>query len=246
MRRPKFSRWIRQEILEITKTKRFNLRLLASRAQTELEKERTRPAKPDGASKGESPSSPSLLAAALYLYAYENECLDRLAGLMYDKQVLAEYEKVGKHLGGRSVERLALRGTPMMSLPPQYRELMARFEEAYYTPERVADEKRELSERTREVVLRLGVSPTELSRALEIERANLSAFISHGETHRLNLQDARKLAEFVDQLDQLAHAATAEQLDQVSQAVMSSQAAQAAQAQADQATQDDRSAQSAA
>ena len=175
MRRPKFSRWIRVEILRIADMKRFSLRKLAARSQEKGNED---------------------LAAALLLYAHENDCTERLMGFVYDDALREEYQKVERHLGSRDVERLALRGTPMMSLPVRYRDILEAYERAYYTPERIAAEKREIGERAREAALRAGTSPTELARMLGVDRANLSAFISRGETHRLNLDVARQLAEY--------------------------------------------------
>ena len=136
------------------------------------------------------------LAAALLLYAHENNCIEQLMENVHDEALAAEFAKVERHLGDRSVERLALRGTPMMSLPPQYRDIMASFEEAYYKPERIAAEKRELCEKAQLALRESGASATEIAQELGIDRANLSAFLANGETHRLNLEDARKLAHY--------------------------------------------------
>ena len=175
MRRPKFSRWIHKEILRIVGVGRFNMRKFAAQAQNDVNGE---------------------LAAALLLYAHENDCLDTLLPLITDKHLLDVYTKVEKHLGDRSIERLALRGTPMMSLPPQYRDLMARFEEAYYTPERIAEEKRELHQKVLDAVQRSGASTAEIARELGIDRANLSAYLAKGETHRLSTEAIERLANF--------------------------------------------------
>ena len=175
MRRPKFARWIRLEIMKLTGVKRFNFGKFAMRAQEK---------------------SNGLLAAALLLYAHENDCLDNLMEHITDTELRNEYNKVEKHLGDRSVERLALRGTPMMSLPEPYRVLMARFEEAYYTPERVAKEKRELHQRALEAVRRSGASTSEIARELGIDRANLSAYLANGETHRLSTEAIERLVNF--------------------------------------------------
>ena len=187
MRRPKFSHWIHAEVLRISGSKRFSLRRFSSCIQTEKNPE---------------------LAAALLLYAHENNAIDKLMGLIYDEELRKEFDKVERHLGSRSIERLALRGTPMMSLPPLYRKFMSDYEDAYYTPERVAQEKRELSEQAREAALRTGASPAELARTLGVDRANLNAYLLRGETHRITLESARRLvAQLTLQSDQLQQSA---------------------------------------
>lgn len=175
MRRPKFSRWIRLEVMRLTGVKRFNFRKFTTRVQE---------------------NNDVKLAAALLLYAHENDCIENLMECVYDENLRNEYNKVEKHLGDRSVERLALRGTPMMSLPEPYREIMAAYEEAYYTPERIAEEKRALHEKAQEAVLRSGISTTELAKELGVDRANLSAYLTNGETHRLSTEAVERLANF--------------------------------------------------
>jgi len=175
MRRPKFARWIRLEIIKLTGVKRFNFAKFTARAQEQHD---------------------DLLAAALLLYAHENNCLDSLMEHVTNVDLLNEYNKVERHLGDRSVERLALRGTPMMSLSEPYRELMARFEEAYYTPERIADEKRELHQQALDAVRRSGASISEIAQELGVDRANLSAYLANGETHRLSTEAVERLVNF--------------------------------------------------
>ena len=172
MRRPCFHRWIRRRVLELAQMRMFNLRMFAARAQQD----------PGGE-----------LAAALLLYAHENDCLERLMAYVYDPDLRREYEAVERHLGQRSIERLALRGTPLQSLPERYRAFLEEFERAYHRPEHIAAEKRVLLDQTRAAVLRSGASPTELARQLNLDRANVSAYLAHGEIGRLTLEDAKRL-----------------------------------------------------
>ena len=174
MRRPRFSRWIRLQVLSLAHTKAFSLRSLAAQAQREANGE---------------------LAAALLLYAHENQCVSRLMSYVYDEALQREFEKVEAHLGKRSAERLALRGTPMRSLPEKYRALLEAYERAYHTPERIAAEKLALQRQAHEAVLRSGVSPAALARTLGVDPANLHAYITRGETHRINLEAAHRLVE---------------------------------------------------
>lgn len=133
------------------------------------------------------------LSYALYLYAHENDQFDRLMTFIYDEELAEEYRAVEQRFGSRSIERLALRGTPMMSLPEPYRAFLEAYDRAYHTPERIAAEKVTVWEATRDALLRSGVSPAEIARALEIDPGNLSAYLTHGETHRFTLATARAI-----------------------------------------------------
>ena len=172
MRRPRFYRWIRGRVLQLADTRAFNLRKLAARAQEGLSSD---------------------LAAALLLYAHENNCVERLMSFVYDDALRSEFESVERHLGDRSIEKLALRGTPMRSLPDEYRAFLDDYALAYHTPERIAAEKRSLLETVRATMLRTGVSPTELARTLGIDRGNLNAFLTRDEIGRITLEDAQRL-----------------------------------------------------
>lgn len=175
MRRPRFHRWIKKRVLEESRSKRFSLRKLAAFVQ------------------GEECRNDSL-AAALLLYAHENGCLERLMSFVYDDALRAEYKAVEGHLGQRPIERLALRDTPMYSLPDAYRGILEEYKRAYHAPERIASEKQTLREQAHDAVLRSGASPAELARALGLDRANLNAYLTRGEIHRLTLADAKRLA----------------------------------------------------
>jgi len=174
MRRPRFARWIRVRVLDVSNAQSFSLRKLAAQAQS---------------------SAPSELGAALLLYAHENGCLGRLLSFIHDDDLRHEYETVEKHLGQRSIEKLALRGTPMYTLPDAYRTLLADYERAYHAPELLAEEKGALRDRARAGILKSGTSPAALARALEVDPGNLNAFLARGETHRLTLETARRLVE---------------------------------------------------
>ena len=175
MRRPCFNRWIRSQVLSIAGTRSFNLRKLAAKAQGEHDER---------------------LLAALMLYAHENSCVEKLLSYVYDDSARTELISVEQRLGARRIEQLALRGTPMRSLPPDYCDFLIGFEEAYHTPERVDAEKRQLLEQARANLLRTGSSPTELARDLGVDRANLNAYLVRGETQRVTLDVARRLAEW--------------------------------------------------
>jgi len=161
----------------MTGSKRFSLKRFAAAAQKRN-------------------ASPALRAAVI-LYAHENDCIPKLRELSLGNELLLEIQEIERHLGSRSVERLALRDTPMMSLPSAYRDLMARYNDAYHTPESVAREKRELRDRTRKAAIESGISPSELAKSLGLDVANMTAYLTRGETHRFSLETARRIAKSV-------------------------------------------------
>lgn len=176
MRRPRFSRWIRSEVLRLAHTSSFNLRKLTAKAQRDNDE---------------------ALRAALFLHAYENGQLQRLISYVYDPDVADEYRSIAQHLGQRSLERLALRGTPMMSLPLVYREFLASFEASYHTPERVSAEKDSLRDDIVQAMLRTGTTPSEIAHALNLDASNLNGYLSRGESGRLTLESVRAILDYV-------------------------------------------------
>lgn len=177
MRRPRFYRWIRLEVLRLAKTRSFNLRKLAAAAQR---------------------TGNADLAASLLLYAHENGQLQRLFAYIYNDNLLAQYKQIEQRLGMRSIERLALRGTPLMSLPPLYRAFLERYNAAYHAPEAIASEKRALRQRTLRSMLETGTTPAELAHACGVDPNNLNAYLARGELHRFTLRTARLIADDLD------------------------------------------------
>lgn len=180
MRRPTFERWIKREVMRISKAKSFNFRKLAALAQRD--------------------NAPDRLAAALLLYARETGRTQKLLELVWNEPVRREYEEVLAKLGGRSAEELALRGTPMMSLDPAYWSFLARYADDYYAPERLASQKRELWEEARQAQLKAGVSPTEAAKACELDVANVTMFLNHADLGRLTIGDAKRLTTYLTRL----------------------------------------------
>lgn len=176
MRRPRFYRWIRSEVLRIAGTRVFNLRSLAARAQQPGQKK---------------------LAAAIMLFAHENECLERLYALVYDQSLLQEYQRVESHLGPRSIERLALRGSPMLQLPQEYRRCLEAYERAFHAPERIADDKDRLRNSSAGYMLKLGLSPTKIAHILGLDAGNTHAYLVRGEVERFTLETAHDIDEYL-------------------------------------------------
>jgi len=172
MRRPRFQNWARTELLRSTGLKTFSLRKLAALAQA-----------------SESPD----LATLLMLYAHESGSLERLMSLTYDSDLRKYFVSIEQRLGKRSVERLALRGTPMMTLPKACREAFKAYERAYHAPETIEAEKRELQRAAHEAMLRTGVSPAELARELSLDPGNMHAFLVRGETGRFRLETCEEI-----------------------------------------------------
>ena len=176
MRRPRFGNWARSELLRETGLESFSLRKLAALAQAE---------------------DTSHIAPMLLLYAHESGCIPRLLSFVYDPALHREFELIEHHLGKRSVERLALRGTPMMSLPEPYRAVLTSFEAAYHKPELVDQRKRALQQAAHDSMLRSGSSPAGVARHLGLDPGNTHAFLVKGETHRFSLETAEKIEIFL-------------------------------------------------
>ena len=168
---------MRREILRISKAKSFNFRKLVAQAQRN--------------------NAPDRLAAALLLHAYETDRTQKLFELVWDDSLRREYEKALEVFAGRSVELLALRGTPMMSLDPDYWSFLTRYADDYYAPERVASQKRELWEEARQALLKSGVSPAEAAKACGMDVANVTMFLNRAELGRLKMKDIKALCSYI-------------------------------------------------
>ena len=177
MRRARFHSWTRKHLLELSGMDKFSLRKVAAYAQGEK-------------------STPEF-RATLMLYAHENDCVERLMSLIYDEELREEYRSVEERIGARKLERLALRGTPMMVLSQPYRDVMAAFLEAYETPERNAAEKRALCDLSRRAMLEAGISPAEIADALNLNRPNTYAYLSSGDEKRFTVETARQIADYL-------------------------------------------------
>ena len=179
MRRPKFDRWIKREVMSIAGVETFNFRRLVAQAQRD--------------------DAPEDLAPALLLYANETGRTSKLLELLWNEELRAEYDDVLSKIGGRSAGRLALRSTPMMSLRPAYWKFFSRYADAYYTPERVASAKRELWEVARQAQLKAGISPTQAARACGLDAANTNMFLNRADLGRLTIEDAQRLADYLSE-----------------------------------------------
>lgn len=177
MRRPTFDRWIKREAMRIAGADTFNFRRMVAMAQRS--------------------DAPEDLAPALLLYANEVNRTEKLFELLWNDALRAEYEDVLGKIGGRSCGRLALRSTPMMSLRPLYWKFLSRYADAYYTPERVASQKRELWETAHEAMLKKGVSPAQAASACKLDVANVNMFLNRADIGRLKIEDVQRLADYL-------------------------------------------------
>ena len=176
MRRPRFKSWARSRLLQISNQKSFNIRKLCALAQAE---------------------ESDCLTATLLLYAHEADCLDRLMSFIYEPDLRDELLAVEQRLGNRSIERLALRGTPMMSLPKAYRDVFEDYERAYRAPELNDLEKQKLQQSAYASLLRTGISPAEVAHDLGLDPGNMHAFLVRGETQRFTLDTSRRIERFL-------------------------------------------------
>lgn len=178
MRRPCFLNWIKSELLRTSGESSFNLRKLAALSQRGRADE---------------------MIPLLFLYAHEAECTDRLMSFIIEPRLRADFIKIERQLGKRSIERLALRGTPMMSLPEPYRRVLADYERAYHAPEQLEEQKRKLQKLASDSMLKKGLSPAEIARSLSLDPGNMHAYLVRGDTKRFTIDRARKIAQFLQQ-----------------------------------------------
>lgn len=182
MRRPVFNRWIKRACIEIADAERFNLRAFAAQAQQDKTNE----------------EDCGILAASLHLYSLTNDCNDKLRGLVWRDDVIAVYNRAEEVFGGRSIEALALRGTPMRLLPASYRDILQGFHHAYHAPERKAEAKRDLCEQAQLLHLKTACPLRDITEATGIAEPNLSDFLRHAKVEKLTLQGAQSVLAYLE------------------------------------------------
>lgn len=185
MRRPVFNRWIKQECSRIAMRDRFSLPQFAALAQSPHQ------SFSDNVSR-------KRLAAALHLHAIANGCLPRLHEHVWKKSLEEHYLRVENALGARDIQRLALRGTPLMSLPQEYRNVLQAFYEAYYAPELLAQQKRALHEKTRLLQLKGGITSTEIANACGVALPNVVAYLKNAAVEKVSLDSAQAILAYLE------------------------------------------------
>ena len=173
MRRPVFENWVRREVLRVAQTSSYSLRKLAAKAQ--------------------HAKAPDELPPLLLFSAYESGRAERLLTYIWNQQLAREYGEVISKLGNRSAGKLALRGTPMMSLPLAYRSVLEAYAQAYYAPEALAAKKHELWQRSRDAQILCGATHAEVASALELDPANTSSYLKTGKVARVTMETAQRI-----------------------------------------------------
>ena len=177
MRRPVFNRWIKRQVLEIAGTDSFSLRKLAATAQKE---------------------NPRLIEPLL-LYSITAGQVGRLISFMYKDGVLESYKSVLPILQGIDLEEAALSGQLDDSLPREYGKFLKSYRASYNRPETTKDSKRMRWERSRILQLEKGISTADIYRALGLNAGNVNAYLKHGDTDKVSLQNATDIMNYLHQ-----------------------------------------------
>ena len=184
MRRPTFKRWIRRQCCAIANTDEFSFVKLVALAQSSR--------------KGAGDTiSRRRLSAALHLYALSNDCLERLHERTWSKSLCEKQARVESALGARDIERLALRGTTLLTLPEEYRDVLQEYHESYYAPELLANRKLELQEQARKLQLQTGTYAIDISKATGIAAPNVVAFLKHADVARVTAEGAESMVNYL-------------------------------------------------
>ncbi|NPD31361.1 hypothetical protein HLV37_05725 [Eggerthellaceae bacterium zg-1084] len=129
----------------------------------------------------------------LFLYAYEAGQTDRLRDCLKKEALRAELERIVQIMGGRPVQELALRGTPLRLLPAAYQECLDAFDAAYHAPEMLAEQKRTLWEETIQLQREKGITNSMLYQQLKLNPGNANAYLKDGAVEKLSIDNARAL-----------------------------------------------------
>ena len=130
------------------------------------------------------------LVEPLFLYCRASGQLPRLMRLAYRADIAQSWRTAEDALAGLDLAQLALDGEATAVLPREYAKHLNSFAAAYRKPETDAESKRMRLERCRALQLQTGASVTEISRALDLDPGNVSAFLKNGDLGRITLKDA--------------------------------------------------------
>ena len=183
MRRPTFKRWIRRRCCALARVDKFSFMTLMALAQSPAKKR-------DGIDR-------TSLAAALHLHALSNNCIPHLREYTFSDELREKQARVESALGARDIERLALRGTPLLTLPVEYREILQAFYDNYHLPEKVAQEKLALQEQARDMQVRYAVFSIDIANATGIAAPNVVAFLKHADVGRVTLDGAESIVNYL-------------------------------------------------
>lgn len=175
MRRPTLTRWLKRELLSLSGLEHFSLRKLAAMAQ----------------------NTHARLIAPLFLYCWECNRVSNLLELIYDNDILCEYEQVSQLLKKKNLTKLALAGNANDLLPLHYAKHLNSFKVAYHRQDIDADSKGLRRERCRILQLQKGVSTAKICSELDLDPANVCAFIKQGDLGRITLQDATRMMKYL-------------------------------------------------
>ncbi|MCL2150697.1 MAG: hypothetical protein FWH50_00520 [Coriobacteriia bacterium] len=183
MRRPSFSRWIKNQLMLLSGFSRFDLRKLAAAAQ----------------------SSKPRLIEPLLLYARAANCTDRLLGLVWRDDVRKQYLDTLETIGASDLESLALFGleaglekSPVIKqLPRDYVKFLRSFQVAYRQPEIKSQSKQLRWDRSRALQLEKGIGSSEICRDLGLNLGNVNAYLKYGALEKVSLEKATEIMKYL-------------------------------------------------
>lgn len=170
-----FKRWARRRLASLNGGS-FNLRMLAAHAQTHRD---------------------THLQALLLLYSLSDGCYAKLSQFIWNEQLATEFEQAALTIGSRDVEKLALRGTPLLALPSNYNAVLAEFAAAYDAQAFKENEKRSIWQQTRLEQLQKGISNASVYRSLNLNPGNVNAYLKHGNVEKVSLDNAKRILDYV-------------------------------------------------
>lgn len=178
MRRISFATWAKRQLSQQLDG-RFNLRELAAIVQH---------------------SDDDRLKSLMLLYAASTSRTERLLEFIWDENLANEYRLAASAISQRSIEKLALRGTPMHALNDTYNAVMAEFVEAYNVSDEKASTKKQLWAETRDIQLRYGISNCTIYNGLKLNPGNVNAYLKYGATEKVSIANARRIKTYAESL----------------------------------------------
>ncbi len=190
MRRPKFSRWIKKQLLTDSGLTTFDLARLAALAQTDQPR----------------------LAEPLLLWALSNNALDRLMPLVWRDPLQRKYDRVIKLLEDQDIEAFALQADQLALLPNLYQKVLRDFSDAYWGRGPRQREALQCWEAIHTLQLELGIRNARIYQDLKLNPGNTNRYLKYGEIDKLSLEKAQLIEAYLHEAKRAAKAEALQKL----------------------------------
>ena len=173
MRRPDFKGWVARELSYLSGESTLNLRRLAFLAQTSAPRLRER----------------------LVLYAIATGKTERLQSFLFREDLIEELDTLAQELRGKNLDDPGVFNE--VQLPNRYKKALLSYKAAYQKIDTSNESKRLRWEKSIQLQKEKGVPNAQICRHLNLDAGNVSAYMKHGATEKLSLENATRIMKYL-------------------------------------------------